>query len=269
MKTLNNILEQSKMYMTGDTDRFVKKHTLKTDKLSKPAEDDAVFKATNIKAVSRSGTNHGYDAGEDEKVYEETNLLEKHLTPAEMKKREEIAKAMERENPGMDKSKKMAIATATAKRVAEEVEQLDEKVVHDQYNKYHEDCIGCMDQIGKHLEAHKKAVMSGTPWNKEKGSNTSEWHVQQVKGLHRQLQDISDNLQQQAEYAEPPKPVKIKEEVELDEGFSVDPTEIIAAIMEDMSEEEKQEFLEIIESDEGCAEVISIIEEAITEAEEE
>ena len=46
-------------------------------------------------------------------------LREKTLTPAEKKKREEIAKAMERENPGMDKSKKMAIATATAKRVAE------------------------------------------------------------------------------------------------------------------------------------------------------
>jgi hypothetical protein len=52
-------------------------------------------------------------------------VSEKTLTPAEKKKREEIAKAMERENPGMDMSKKMAIATATAKRVAEEVE-LDE-----------------------------------------------------------------------------------------------------------------------------------------------
>ncbi len=59
-------------------------------------------------------------------VKEEAELEEKKLTPAEMRKREEIAKAMERENPGMDKSKKMAIATATAKRVAEEAEELDE-----------------------------------------------------------------------------------------------------------------------------------------------
>ena len=43
------------------------------------------------------------------------------LTPAEKKKREEIAKAMERDNPGMDMSKKMAIATATAKRVEEDM----------------------------------------------------------------------------------------------------------------------------------------------------
>lgn len=46
-------------------------------------------------------------------------LKEKTLTPAEKKKREEIAKAMERENPGMDMKKKMAIATWQAKKVAE------------------------------------------------------------------------------------------------------------------------------------------------------
>lgn len=50
---------------------------------------------------------------------------EKTLSPAEIKKREEIAKAMERDNPDMPMAKKMAIATATAKKVAEDVE-LDE-----------------------------------------------------------------------------------------------------------------------------------------------
>ena len=56
---------------------------------------------------------------------EEVELEEKTLTPAELKKREEVAKAMERDKPGMDKSKKMAIATAVAKRVAESM-QIDE-----------------------------------------------------------------------------------------------------------------------------------------------
>lgn len=46
-------------------------------------------------------------------------VKEKTLTPAEKKKREEIARAMERENPSMPMAKKMAIATATAKKVAE------------------------------------------------------------------------------------------------------------------------------------------------------
>ena len=44
-------------------------------------------------------------------------MIEKTLTAAEKRKREEIAKALERDNPGMDMSRKMAIATAQAKRV--------------------------------------------------------------------------------------------------------------------------------------------------------
>ena len=46
-------------------------------------------------------------------------LREKTLTPAEKKKREEIAKAMENDDPDMPMDKKMAIATAQAKKVAE------------------------------------------------------------------------------------------------------------------------------------------------------
>jgi len=63
---------------------------------------------------------------DEKKKSKKEAVEEKKLTPAEMKKREEIAKAMERDNPGMDMSKKMAIATATAKKVAEKVEQIDE-----------------------------------------------------------------------------------------------------------------------------------------------
>ena len=47
-------------------------------------------------------------------------LDEKTLTPAEMKKREEVAMAIEKSNPGMPMGVKMAIATKTAKRVAED-----------------------------------------------------------------------------------------------------------------------------------------------------
>ena len=45
-------------------------------------------------------------------------IAEKHLTPAEMKKREEIAKAIHKEKPGMPMGDKMAIATASAKKAA-------------------------------------------------------------------------------------------------------------------------------------------------------
>lgn len=53
-------------------------------------------------------------------------VYERSLTDKEKNKREEIAKAIERDNPTMDKSKKMAIATAQAKKVAESLEQIDE-----------------------------------------------------------------------------------------------------------------------------------------------
>ena len=50
-------------------------------------------------------------------------FAEKKLTAAEKDKREEVAKAIEKDNPNMPMDKKMAIATATAKRVAEQDDQ--------------------------------------------------------------------------------------------------------------------------------------------------
>lgn len=49
-------------------------------------------------------------------------IVEKHLTAAEKNKREEIAQAIEKKNPDMPMGKKMAIATAQAKKVAEEID---------------------------------------------------------------------------------------------------------------------------------------------------
>jgi hypothetical protein len=81
-------------------------------------------------------------------------LFEKKLTPAELKKREEIAKAMERENPGMDMGKKMAIATAAAKRVAEEVE-LDE-LSTDTLKSYHKKAVDKLVKGDVPLDKYKK-----------------------------------------------------------------------------------------------------------------
>ena len=63
------------------------------------------------------------DAAKKKMKNEDIDLDEKKLTPAEMKKREEVAKAIERENPNMPMGKKMAIATATAKKVAESIHE--------------------------------------------------------------------------------------------------------------------------------------------------
>jgi hypothetical protein len=212
MKTLKDFLEVYKP-KSPDEQKFVDKHVTIKHK-DRNGNGDDVFKATNIKTVERKKERHGYDVGEDEKVYEETEKLdelsqkmvrayrdkarddkenaedereyykahddntddedkkirkrtagiktatkkiyggakvpvkedvnlddlldealdllnsidEKTLTPAEMKKREEVVKAIKRDDPKMDKSMAYAIATKTAKRVAEEAEELDEDI---------------------------------------------------------------------------------------------------------------------------------------------
>jgi hypothetical protein len=124
-KTLKDILEVAKPVSPADK-AFVAKHTIKVTPDANKNGDD-VFKG-KTKAHKRS-PNHGYDVGADEKVYEEkktlSDILEKTLTSKEKSKREEIATAIERENPSMPMGKKMAIATAQAKKVAEETD-LDE-----------------------------------------------------------------------------------------------------------------------------------------------
>lgn len=122
---------------------------------------------------------------------EEVELEEKTLTPDELKKREEIAQAIERKNPGMEMGKKMAIATAQAKKVAEEVEELDEK-----------------------FERNDKLTIDGKPHlYVSKGENRGEhrvletdsnykWTGKPVKAVHK------DKIQ------------KVTEEVELEEDFS-------------------------------------------------
>lgn len=258
MKTLKGILEQSKMYATADTERFVAKHAAKVSKLSKETEDDKLFKATNIKTVNREDE-HGYNAdGSDEKVYEEVESVdEKKLTPAEMKKREEVAKAIERENPGMAMGKKMAIATSTAKKVAEETELQEGEVAHAQYKQYHGEAKKMLDKIAKGLDTHAKNITSKDNYN---GGEAHWGHVGDMKHFHRQIQDLHDQVLQTGEYSAPPKVMKLKEEVEQDiteEQYS----EIIEAIMEDMTDVEREEFLQLMETEEGCQEIVEMLDE--------
>lgn len=68
-KTLNKILELYKP-KAGDEQKFVAKHVVaKTDDANKNGDD--VFQATNVKKVDRKKERHGYEDGEDAKMYEE------------------------------------------------------------------------------------------------------------------------------------------------------------------------------------------------------
>jgi len=101
---------------TEGSQEFVDDHEINRVKDANGNGDD-VFKASNIKPTEREKGRHGYGAKKAEDVNE------KRLTMKELKKREEVAQAIERDNPGMDMSKKMAIATSTAKKVAEATEE--------------------------------------------------------------------------------------------------------------------------------------------------
>lgn len=101
---------------TTGSQEFIDDHEVeKTDDAN--GNDDKLFKASNVKVVDRKASRKGYNAKESEDVNEKT------LTMAELKKRKEIADAIKREHPEYDDAKKMAIATAQAKKVAEEVEE--------------------------------------------------------------------------------------------------------------------------------------------------
>ena len=292
MKTLKQLLEKkmdkaeptapiepdsvtSYVPKSKDEKRFMDKHVVKKTEDANGNGDD-VFRATNIKAYERGASRHGYDTKKDQEVYEGKQLKtlsqilgEKTLTPAEMKKREEIAQAMERENPGMDKSKKMAIATAQAKRVAEsleefteEFEQLDEAARHDQYNTYHAGVKDMLKKIGAQVDAHKEAAMSPTEWSKEKGGNMGLGHVYNMKNMHRTLQDLHDQLQQDVEYAQPPKPIKMKEEADLFDCFAEDVRTRVKEVYEALDDDNKQVMIEMIEAQEYDT-IVEVVNEVL------
>jgi len=346
MKTLKQLLEKTEkpeptapiepdsvtsyVPKTKDEKRFMDKHVVKkTDDVNGNGDDH--FRATNIKAYDRAATRHGYNTKQDQEVYEQKTLTqilgEKKLTSAEMKKREDVAQAIERDNPSMPMGKKMAIATATAKKVAEETEQidelkkstvrsymnkkvdrihkdadlqypfkakpiskkeaekntkdlmrgharlsgvkptseeveLDEAARHDQYVTYHAGVKDMLKKIGAHVDAHKEAAMAPTEYNKEKGGNMHSGHTYTMKNLHRTLQDLHDDLQQSVEYAQPPKPMKMKEDVDLFDCFEEGVREQVKSVYEQLDDEHKQVMIEMIEA-EQYEEVVEVVSEVL------
>ena len=98
--------------------------------------DTVVIKETDeVGVVSVLGANYVIvetsDGKKSRKWLDAVELVEKKLTKAELKKREEIAKAIEKDNPDMPMDKKMAIATATAKKVAEKTKTRQDPDIDD------------------------------------------------------------------------------------------------------------------------------------------
>jgi len=103
------------MKLTQDIIRQLIKEALTQTEIEEKA--DSIFAMlSNLKGQEKSVLNLV-----NQKLTNAANAAttnERKLTPAEEEKREEIAKAMEEEDPDIDMSKKMAIATAQAKKSA-------------------------------------------------------------------------------------------------------------------------------------------------------
>lgn len=129
-KTLKQFLEVYKP-KSPDEQKFVDKHVTIKHK-DRNGNGDDVFTASNIKTAKRKEERHGYDAGEDEKVYEETELDESAKIAAHLVKRygDNVRKSHVRSAAndfGVDASK---LAKAVRKKLGvdtlKEAEQLDE-----------------------------------------------------------------------------------------------------------------------------------------------
>jgi len=217
-----------------------------------------VYKATNVKAYDRSTSHHGYDQDSDEKVYEGVQMKklsqilgERHMTPAEKKKREEIAQGIEKSNPGMPMSKKMAIATSKA------MNESDSSAAA--YDKHCADCKKMIEHISKAIDQHAKFVKTKGDYN----SGEQQWHhVDHMKNMHRTLQDIHQSMSQTNDYTAPPKAIKMKESLELFDVFAEEVRADVQAVFESLNEQSQQDMIEMIETGEYDA-VVEIVKEII------
>ena len=110
-KTLKEILEVYEP-KSPDERRFKDKHiVVKKPDANKNGDD--VFQATNIKAVDRAKTKHGYNPGQDEAVYEESELAEKAPPGKKMERMvKDIKKSYSKDGNLSDEEKRIAYATA-------------------------------------------------------------------------------------------------------------------------------------------------------------
>lgn len=219
-KTLKQMLEVYKP-KAADERKFMDKHVVvKHDDVN--GNKDEVFQGTNVKTVDRKKERHGYSAAEDEQVYEEAGQVDEKLSPSqgagEYIKDFQKSDAPQFKGKSKEKRRSMAVAAfMSAKKDMKEDVQIEEGVeAHAQFQTYHADTAKLLKNIHKGLSAHYDTVTDKKGYN----NGMAHWgHVGDIKHIHRQLQDIHDNILQLGEYA---KPVAVKEDVDqVEEGVDL------------------------------------------------
>lgn len=128
-------------------------------------------------------------------------LQEKILTAAEKRKREEIAQAIERDNPGMPMDKKMAIATATAKKVAEETDLRQQYKDNERDNNHTENALMLAKHFGTPEEV--KTVEAAMAHRDEMGgygaNPAGNRHYKNVNNIHMKYYPHLKAMKEEAE----------------------------------------------------------------------
>jgi hypothetical protein len=86
-------------------------------------------------------------------------------------------------------------------KVTEEVEQIDEAVKHDTFDHYHKGAQALVKKLSVALDLHKKNVHKTYKDGYKTRDNLNSYDIENVKSLHRQLQDLHDNYAQTAEFS--------------------------------------------------------------------
>lgn len=119
-------------------------------------------------------------------------IEEKKLTRAELKKREEVAQAIEKDDPDMPMDKKMAIATATAKKVAEEteLEEFVEQPEGEAIEELSKDTLkSYANKVAIDSQKHK---MDPTKRDPKKASKSVGWFAKALKKVEEEAEAIEE-----------------------------------------------------------------------------
>lgn len=107
---------------------------------------------------------------------------------------------------------------AKIKHIKEEVDLQEGAEAHAQFQQYHNDSAKLLKGIGGALSKHYDNVTNKKGWT---GGQASWNHVAEIKGAHRQLQDLHDAILQVGEYHKPAEVKKLKEEVEPEADMNI------------------------------------------------
>ena len=209
---------------------------MEIDEAQKP-----VSQMTPAEKAAHDARRKEYNEYQKSKRNEEVEIEEKTLTSAELKKREEVATAIERDNPDMPMGKKMAIATSTAKKVAEEVDpnvdMLNEFLSADELGQSMLDEIRGADVEDQHIIMQLRSAQDlegkkDIRFRNKTSAKVAPKHIDKILKLHdhpsvkpvhkRQIRvAISKSHDHLKKFAD-----QIKEETSLDEAAKVTDAQI-------------------------------------------